>query len=329
MKQIQWGIIGCGGIAVKFVNSQRVLNNGKVVACASRTPGKAYEFSEKHGIERYFETYESMLADSAVDAVYVATTHNFHYENVKLCLESGKHVLCEKPMTVNAAQAEELCALSEEKGLFLMEAVWSRFLPALRRMQDLLAEGVIGEVTTVHCDFCIRVECDDSHRLKNPDLAGGALLDLGIYPITFAAMVLGSAPEKVTGHAVMGATGVDERSYYFLEYEGGARAVLSSSYTEQSPVDAKIYGTGGYIHVMPPFLGATMFVIHRNGADEPETVEYPCPDMESFQYEIAEAQACIQAGKVESDTLPHAETIAVMKIMDTLRAQWNLVYPGE
>lgn len=329
MENVRWGILGCGNIAEKFAVSLAALEEGELVAGASRTPGKAEAFGAKFGFERAYDNYEALVADQEIDAIYVATTHNFHYENAKLCLEAGKPVLCEKPMTVNAAQSEELIALAREKGLFLMEAVWTRFLPAILKMQELLAEGVIGEVTTVHCDFGIAVDCDDSHRLRNPELAGGALLDLGIYPITFAATVFGSEPDRISGSAIMTDKGVDERSFYFLEYGGKQRAILSSSFTEKSPIEAKVYGTEGLLRVRPPFLGATVLEIYKGDTDEPEIYEFPCPDQESFQYEIAEAMACIKAGKMQSEILPHAETLAVMEIMDTLRRQWGMTYPGE
>lgn len=329
MTEIRWGIIGCGHIAEKFAVSLAALEQGKLVAGASRTPGRAAAFGDKYGFQKAYTDYEALVSDPEVDAVYVATTHNFHYENAKLCLENGKHVLCEKPMTVNAAQSKELVELARDKQLFLMEAVWTRFLPAIRKMKELLDKGVIGEVTTVHCDFGIQADCDDSHRLRNPDLAGGALLDLGIYPITFASVVLGCNPKNVTGSAIMTDLGVDERSFYFLEYDGKQRAVLSSSFTEKSPIEARVYGTEGILRVPPDFLGATKLEIYKKDAAEPKTLEFPCPEMERFKYEIAEAMECMAAGKIESDILPHAETLAVMDIMDTLRAQWGLTYPGE
>lgn len=328
MTDIRWGIIGCGQIAEKFAVSLAALEQGELVAGASRTPGKAAAFGEKYGFKKTYTDYESLVSDPEVDAIYVATTHNFHYENIKLSLENGKHVLCEKPMTVNAPQSGELIMLAREKGLFLMEAVWTRFLPAIRKMQDLLAEGAIGEVTTVHADFCINPNCSNEHRLKNPDLAGGALLDLGVYPINLAAMVFGATPEKISGSAIMSDTGVDERSFYFFEYEGKRRAVLSSAFTETGPVEAKVYGSEGYIILPSPFHGASILEVHRND-EEPEILEFHRSPEECFKYEIAEAMKCIAAGKVESDVMPHSETLAIMETMDVLRAQWGLKYPGE
>lgn len=327
MQDIKWGIMGCGGIAHMFASSLNALDNGVLLAGASRTPGRAQAFAEKHGMERVYTDYEALVSDPDVNAVYIATTHNFHFENAKLCLENGKHVLCEKPFTVNAAQMEELIALAREKNLFMMEAVWTRFLPAIGKLRELLAGGTIGEVLTVKADFSITGEFAAEHRLRNKALAGGALLDLGIYPITFASIVFGEQPERIQSSVVMGETGVDDRSFCLFEYAGDRRAVLSSSFTHSAPTEGVVCGTKGYIRV-PWFLAAQELHIHRTGED-PETIKLPYGDNENFTFEIAEAMECIAAGKVESDILPLAETLAVMKTMDTLRAQWGLAYEGE
>jgi predicted dehydrogenase len=325
---IKWGIIGCGSIANRFATSLQALGKGTLLAGASRTPGRAEAFAEAHGMERVYTHYESLVADPDVDAVYVATTHNFHFENVKLCLENGKHVLCEKPFTVNAAQAEELLALARTTGLFMMEAVWTRFLPAILELQQLLADGVIGQVRTVKADFSIDgLGMNTEHRLRNKALAGGSLLDLGIYPITFADIIFGAQPTRIQSSAVIGDTEVDDRSFYLFDYEGGRRAVLSASFTHIAPSEAVVCGTKGFIRV-PVFHAAQEFHIHRNGED-PETVRLPYGEGENFKFEIAHAMECITAGKTESSIMPHSETLAIMRTMDTLRSQWGLQYPGE
>ncbi len=327
MQEIKWGIIGCGGIAHMFAESLAALGHGILLAGASRTPGRAQAFAGKHGMERVYADYEALVADPDVDAVYIATTHNFHFENARLCLENGKHVLCEKPFTVNAAQMAELIALAREKNLFMMEAVWTRFLPAIGKLRELLAEGVIGEVLTVKADFSITGEFSAEHRLKNKALAGGALLDLGIYPITFAAIVFGEQPVRIQSSAVIGETGVDDRSFYLFDYEGGRRSVLSSSFTHHAPSEGIVCGTKGYIRV-PVFHAAQELHIHRAGRD-PEIIRRPYGNNENFTFEITEAMECIAAGKLESTVFPLSETLAVMQTMDTLRAQWGLKYEGE
>ena len=327
MRDIRWGIIGCGGIAHMFATSLRALENGILLAGASRTPGRAKDFAEKHGMERVYIDYETLVADPDVDAVYIATTHNLHFENVRLCLENGKHVLCEKPFTVNASQTMELIELAREKNRFMMEAVWTHFLPAIGKLRELLAKGIIGEVRTVKADLSIWREYDPENRLWNKALAGGALLDLGIYPITFASIVFGEQPARLQSSAVIGQTGVDDRSFYLFDYAGGRRAMLSSSFTHHAPTEGMVFGTKGYIRV-PYFLGAQELHIHRDGA-APETIRLPYGDGESFKFEIAAAMDCIAAKKLESDIMPLSETLAVMQTMDTLRAQWGLVYEGE
>lgn len=331
MQDIKWGVIGCGNIANMFATSLKALGSGSILAGASRTPGRAAEFALKHNAERAYTDYEALAMDPDIDAVYIATTHNFHYENAKLCLKHGKHVLCEKSFTVNANQASELIELASEKGLFLMEAVWTRFLPAIVELQKRLAAGVIGEVKTVTANFCLGFTGNvfsDEHRLKNPALAGGALLDLGIYPITFASIVFGKEPIRIQSSAVMTDTGVDESSFYLLDYEDGCRAMLSSSLTDTAPNEGIIYGSKGFIRV-PLFWAAGEFEIHPNDTAEPETVKLPYIEGENFKFEIAHAMECIEAKKTESDIMPLYTTLSIMQTMDTLRSQWGLKYDFE
>jgi predicted dehydrogenase len=327
MKEINWGILGCGGIAHVFATSLQSLDKGVLLAGASRTPGRAQEFAEKHDIERVYTDYESLVTDPNIDIVYISTTHNFHYENAKLCLENGKHVLCEKSFTVNAKQAQELIELARDKHLFLMEAVWTRFLPAIVKLQELLAEGVIGEVRTVKADFSITGEFAPEHRLKNKMLAGGALLDLGIYPITFADIVFNQKPSRIQSSAVIGDTDVDDRSFYLFDYEGGRRAILTSSFTHSAPSLGVICGSKGYISI-PVFHAAKQLQVHVEGE---ETIFYDLhyEDGENFKFEIAHAMECIEAKKTESNIMPLSTTLAIMQTMDTLRAQWGLTYPEE
>ncbi|MDZ8117089.1 Gfo/Idh/MocA family protein [Pontiella agarivorans] len=329
MEKIRWGIIGCGGIANKFADGLSVLPAGRLYAGASRTPGNAEVFIQKHGGEAAYTDYATLAADPKVDAVYVATTHNFHFENVKLCLEYGKHVLCEKPMTLNARQAAELTQLAAAKELFLMEAMWTRFIPGICELERLLKEGVIGAVRSVRADFHIGGrEFPKDGRLWSRDLAGGSLLDLGIYPITFADIVMGGdRPETVKSDACMGTTGVDNRSFYQLTYPGGRFAQLSSSFTSSAPVEAVIAGESGFIRV-PNFFHPVEFEICRFGEDS-ETLRFPFPDEEGFKFEIEEAMNCIAAGKTESTVHPLSKTRQILELMDTLRAQWNFVYSGE
>jgi predicted dehydrogenase len=327
MEKIRWGIIGCGGIAHKFARSLLALNDGELLAGASRTPGRAAEFAAEHGIPKTYTDYEALASDPDMDAVYVATTHNFHHENVMLCLDHGKHVLCEKPLTVNARQAADLIERAQARNLFLMEGMWTRFIPAVARLRGLLADGVIGEVLTLKADFCVKMTDDPEHRLRKKDLAGGALLDLGVYPVAFASMLFGGAPERIQSSAVMGATEVDERSFYLLDYPEGRTAQLSVSFGYTLPSDACVCGAEGYIRV-PGFLHPQELEVHLEDR-EPERIGLPFDSDTGFRFEITHAMECIRAGALESDIMPLAETLQIAQTMDAIRAQWGLRYPGE
>ena len=330
MKDFKWGVIGCGGIARKFAASLAVLEQGELLGGASSSAERAEAFSKELGLPRTYESYDALVTDPEIDIVYVATTHNFHFENVKLCLEHGKHVLCEKPMTVNAAQTRELFILANEKELFLMEGLWTRFLPAIQKMVALISEGAIGDVKTVSAQFHVGIgpDVDESHRLKNKALAGGALLDLGVYPLNFAAIFLGAHPEKVTSFATMGPTGVDYASHYHLDYGEGRRAVLSSSIEDLGPCEGLIMGSRGWIKTDPFFLSCRKFTLKRKDA-EPEVFEFPCEEMETFQYEIAHVMERVAKGEIESNVMPLSETLGIMELMDQIRGQWGLTYEGE
>jgi len=328
---LNWGVIGCGEIANTFANGLACLNSGKLIACASKSMQRAHAWAEsqksEHNINKVYNSYEALLADEDIDAVYVANTHNFHYESVKLCLQHHKHVLCEKPITLNAKQATELYTLARQNNCFLMEAVWTRFLPAIRMLQKVLSDNTIGEVLSLRADFSINPKLEPSHRLRNKALAGGALLDLGIYPITFSFIVFGEAPENIQSSAVMDSTGVDERSFYLFEYSDGRRASLSSGYSHAAPTEAIIAGSSGYIRV-PHFLGAQEFTVYVEG-QEPKTYSYPFNANEDFSFEIQHMHDCIAQGLQQSPILPQDESIQVMETMDAVRAKWDLRYDNE
>lgn len=327
MSEFRWGVIGCGRIAHAFARGLETLPEAQLAAAASKSRKRAQAFGAECGVENVYDSYEEMLGKEALDAVYVATTHNFHYENTKLCLEHQVPVLCEKAFTINAAQAEELINLARAKQLFLMEAMWTRFIPCVLKLRQLLSEGVIGEVTHLKASFGIRSKRTwPWGRLRNPKLAGGALLDLGIYPISFARMILGQPPVEMISRAKIGRTGVDETSEYFFSYPNGARADLFSSFKKQTSHEAILTGTKGTIHI-PDFFHPSQMTISRKNSD-PETIEIPL-ESTGYQYEAAEVQRCIREGLTESPAMPLDETLEIMRTMDDLRAQWGMKYPGE
>lgn len=319
MKTISWGILGCGGIAKKFDESMGAVEDGVVAACASRTPGKAEAFAADRGIGRWFDSYESMLARGDIDAVYVATTHNFHHENVQMCLDHGKAVLCEKPLAVTAAQAREMAGKAREKKLFLMEAMWTRFLPAVRQMKAWLEAGEIGEVRMMRADFCFRTGFDPQGRLFNPDLAGGALLDAGIYPVSMASYVMGGQPEEIRSMADIGSTGVDEQSAYLFRYAGGRMAMLSSAVRSASENRMEISGTEGRIVIPSHFLGARDVELHRNNGEIVKR-RLPHTGARAFRYEIEAANRAIRNGRLECVEMPVDESVALAGTMDRIRA---------
>jgi predicted dehydrogenase len=323
---IRWGIIGCGRIAAAFAEGLKPLPDGRLAAAASQTREKAEAFCEKFSVKVCHGSYEALVEDHGVDVVYIATPHRFHFDHALLALEHGKHVLCEKAFTLNASQAQVLIHSARERKLFLMEAMWTRFLPCTQRLLEFLGGGGIGEIRMVKADLCKIFPRDLEDRFFNRELGGGSLLDLGVYGISFARFVYGQAPSDIQGAALIGDSGVDEQTAILLTHEGGRHAILSSSLITALPPDMFIAGDEGYIHV-PNFTRPARFQIHRAGK-EPEIVEVPY-ESTGLNYEAAEVMRCIQAGKIESDLLPLRSTLENMKVMDRIRSLWDLTYPGE
>jgi dihydrodiol dehydrogenase / D-xylose 1-dehydrogenase (NADP) len=325
-EKIRWGILGCGYIARAFAKSLLMIPDATLVAVASRTPRKAKEFADEFRLTRWFKTYEELLQDPKIDIVYIATTHNFHFDNMRLCLNYDKHIVCEKPFTLNERSAREIFRTAKRKKLFVLEAMWTRFLPAIVELQKKLREEVIGEIHKVQADFWINIPYDANHRLYAKKLAGGALLDLGIYPLTFADIVFNTAPIRITSRAILGKSGVDEASYYLLEYKGNRVAQLSSSCRAAAPHRATIIGTKGYIEV-PDFFHPQEFTINHAGGKS-QRVKAPYK-VNGYIHEAIEAMQCLRAGSDESKIMSHAKTLEILKLMDAMRAEWKLKYPGE
>lgn len=326
-EKMKWGIIGTGNIANQFATGLQAVDDAELVAVGSRSQGSADAFGEKYNIPNRHASYEALATDPEVDAIYISTPHPYHKDNTLLCIENGKAVLCEKPFTVNAAEAVEVVSTAREKGVFLMEAMWTRFLPVMVRVREMLAAGTLGEIRYAHADFGFWIEFDAEHRLFNPQLAGGALLDVGIYPVSFASMVFGTQPQAVVSTAHMGQTGVDEQNSMIFSYEGGASATLASAIRVDTTKGASICGDKGRIDIHPPFFVPTAFTFTPEGG-EPETIT---PEFlgNGYNYQAMEVAACIRAGKLESDIMPLDESIALMQTMDGIRAEWGLKYPME
>jgi len=326
VEKVRWGILGTGAIAKQFVQGLRFVPEAEVFAVGSRSRASAQEFADKKGIPRRHASYDDLASDPDVDVVYIATPHPFHAENATLCLEAGKAVLCEKPFCVNAAEAERVVGLARKKRLFIMEGMWTRFFPLMEEVRRLVSEGAIGEVRMLNVDFGFRADLDPASRLFDPKLGGGALLDVGVYCVSFASMILGR-PSGSVGLSHLGETGVDEQASVVMEHEGGRLANLSIGIRTTTPQEATIMGTEGYIRIHTPWWRPTSMTISRPGTDE-ETVEAPVSG-NGFGYEAAEVMRCLEAGKTESDVMQLDETLSVMRTMDGIRAAWGLRYPGE
>lgn len=322
-----WGIIGTGGIARSMAQALALAGGAATTAVLSRSAEKADAFAREFGASNTHTNLEAFCADSAFDIAYVATPHPNHHAETLACLRAGKHVLCEKPMALNTAQAAEMIATAREHGRFLMEAMWMYCFPAIRDIRKRLAAGELGEITSVRAGFNINVPCDPQHRLYNKALGGGALLDLGIYPLSFAQLALGLEPVEVKSVAHMGETGVDEHAVLALRYANGANAALDFGMRGNCTHTASITGRNGTILMPQGFFHPDRFTLARNdGAHETHTFE-TCAN--GLAHEAAEVNRCIREGLTESPLRTHAETLAAMRIMDRIRKDWGLVYDGE
>ena len=320
----KWGILGCGNIADKFADALLAVPNAHLHAVASRSETKAREFAEKHNPTKWYAGYDALVADPKVDAVYVATPHALHKAHTILCLNGGKPVLCEKPFAINRKEAEEMTAVARTKKLFLMEAMWTRFLPVIRNVRELLTDGVIGDVRMLTADFGFRAEANPGSRLFDPALGGGSLLDVGVYSVAMAFMVFNRTPSALASAASLGPTGVDEQAAAILRYDKGEMALLSSAIIAQTANEANIFGTSGSIRI-PSFWRAVTATVFAGDKRE-ITIPFRA---NGYEYEAEEVMRCIAEGKPESDLMPLSDSLAVMEIMDSMRAQWGLAYPME
>ena len=325
-KAIRWGILGTGKIAQAMATALRDVPGAQLVAVASRSLDGATRFGAQFGIERCHGSYQALADDPGVDVVYIATPHTLHADNALMCLMAGKHVLCEKPFTMNAREAQTVIKLAHEKQLFLMEAMWSRFLPAVQEAQRLIASGAIGTVQQLQADIGFVASFPPEHRLLNPALGGGALLDIGIYPLSMAAFFLGPVTQVQT-LAEMGPTGVDEQAVFSLLHEGGGSSSCACSMRALTPTELTITGTLGRIRLPGRFYKPDHLIVEpMNG--ERRVVAAPYIG-NGYTHEAMEAMRCIRAGLLESPLMPHAETLALMTVLDTMRAQVGLVYDAD
>lgn len=319
----RWGILGTGGIAGTFASDLPLVPGAELAAVGSRTQEAADAFAAEHGIPRAYGSWAELAADPDIDVIYVATPHSSHHAATMACLEGGKAVLCEKPMTLDLATSAQLVQEARARGLFLMEAMWMRLNPAIRKINDLVRDGAIGDVVTVHADFGLQGPFEATHRLRDPALGGGALLDLGVYPIHFADLILG-APATVHSWAHLTPEGVDETTGVLLGYDSGAVAALTCSISGESRNAAAITGTLGRIDLPQGFFTAQTFTL-RHSTGEVEEFDLSFPGR-GYQFEAIEVQRCLAEGRVESPLVPHDTTLGVMTLLDTVRAEIGVAY---
>ena len=325
IRKFNVGIMGTGNIAGVMADTVNKMKNVKLYGVASREKVKADVFAGKYGCKKAYGSYEELAMDKKVDLIYIASPHSEHFSNAKLCLEHGTPALCEKAFTANAVQAEELLKMSKEKGVFLGEAIWTRYLPMLSKIREVIESKVIGEPKTLTANLGYLI--DNVPRLQDPALAGGALLDVGVYTLNFALMVFGRDIEKMNSSCTYTKTGVDEQNSITLQYKDGKVAHLNSSMVSLSDRKGIIYGTKGFIIIenINNYESLTVY-----DTSYKKVAFYKAPkQISGYEYEIEACMQAIREGKIECDQMPHDEILYVMQLMDGLRKDWNIKYPFE
>ena len=325
-EHLRWGILGTGWIA-RQMTTDLAIHGSPVTAVGSRTQSKADAYAAEFGIANAYGSYEALVADPDVDVVYVATPHPSHVADATLALDAGKHVLLEKPYTINAAEARVVADLAHDRGLVVLEAMWTRWMPHMIRLREIIAAGTLGDVRTVLVDHDQKLSQDPAHRLQNPELGGGALLDLGIYPISFAWDVLG-APATVHAISSPTATGVDRQTAILFGYGDGQQAVMHTALDTLGPNKAAVIGTDARVEIDPVwYMPTTMRVIDP---DEKVLEEFDGrSEGRGMQFQAAAIERIVASGALEGDILPPSESVAIMATLDEIRAQIGLRYPSE
>lgn len=316
------GIIGAGHIAGKMALTIQACTNANAYAIASRSYEKACEFAAEYGFVHAYGSYDELAGDPEVELVYVATPHSFHYEHIRMCLEHGKNVLCEKSFTLDASQASELISMAENRGLFLGEAIWTRYLPMRFTLDNLIKSKIIGEVMSVSASLSYPIA--HKERIIRKDLGGGALLDIGVYCVNFASMVLGNDIRAITASAVLNANGMDMADGITMLYENGKMAVLHCDARTAGSRDGIVYGTDGYI-VFHNINNCEGIDVYNMSHEIISHIDTPA-QITGFEYELDAAIEAIQNGRTECTRMPHAEIIAVMEIMDRIREKTGVEY---
>lgn len=319
------GFIGAGRIANTLASTMARMEDVTLYAVAARDLDRAQAFAQKYGFRKAYGSYVELLRDPEVELVYIATPHSHHAEHMKLCISHGKNVLCEKAFTLNAKQAAEVAALAKEKGVYVAEAIWTRYMPSRAMINEVLASGVIGKVTAMACNLCYPVMYKE--RCARPELAGGALLDVGVYGLNFAFMHFGSDFDRMDSSVVFTDTGVDGQETITLHYPDGRMAVITAGILSRSDRKGIFYGDKGYI-IVENINNPQSISVFDTADNLLQRVDVP-EQITGYEYQIREAMARIRAGETEAASMPLSETVRVMEVMDRLRQDWGLIYPME
>ena len=325
-EKIRIGVMGTGRIVEKWARDVIRAGAAEVTAIASRDEGRARQAAERYAIPRAYGSYEAMLADDVCEAVYIATPHTMHRDCAIMAMKAGKHVLCEKPIAPNAAQLREMIECARKTGVLLMEGMWTRFFPATQEIRRLAQSGELGEVRMIQADFSFETPFETRTRMFDPAQAGGALLDIGCYGLHYAMYIYGAAPEKISGTAVLGQSGVDEQAVLALRFPGDRMASVACGLRVSLPDTARIHGTRGSIEARE-FWHPAGFDLTRDGVSAHRNLPEGAP--EGFAYEVRHFCECVRAGLRESPVIPHADSLAALEAMDDFRAQIGLRYPFE
>ena len=324
--KIKWGLLGTGKIAHKFAADLRLVQQAELTAVASRSIEKAARFGAEFHAVKYYGTYLKLANDPEIDVVYISTPHVFHCENTLMCLKAGKSVLCEKPMGMNAREVGAMIREAKSSNLFLMEALWTRFIPATEKLIEVIEKGVIGEIINLQSDFGYAAGYDPNSRLFNKKLGGGALLDIGLYPAYLSLLLMGM-PDKIKASAVFTGSGVDASCAFHFGYENGAHADLVATLQENTPIEALIKGTKGSINMHKRFHHSEKLTVTEFGKS-PEILNMPYLGNGYF-HEIQEVINCLQNHQIQSSKMPHSMSMDLITILDKIRKEINLTYEGD
>jgi predicted dehydrogenase len=329
MKTIRWGILGTGRISHKFASDLKLVNDAELIAVGSRSKAGADEFSQKFPVKYQHDSYEALVQNPEVDVIYIATPHNLHYENTLLCLQHNRAVLCEKPFAMNTRQAVEMINFARKQKVFLMEALWTNFHPHFIKMQQMIKQGILGEIKSVLVNFGFKPVAPIPARLFDPALGGGTIMDIGIYNVFIAMSVLGK-PDDIDAVMTPASTGVDEQCAVLFKYNNGAVAQLFSTFSSNLATEADICGTEGRIRLTSRFYEPSATVeFYKDRADKKEIIAVEKEDGFGYQYEARHVNECLQKGLTESPVISFADTLLMMETLDKIRQIAGIHYPSD